>query len=43
MDLYSARIHQLLVLKAPGVSWPSGIAYRTVLVLAAECGFESRP
>ena len=27
-----------------GVSWPSGLAYRTqVLVLAAECGFESRP
>ena len=26
-----------------GVSWPSGLAYRTrVLVLAAECGFESR-
>ena len=26
------------------VSWPSGLAYRTqVLVLAAECGFESRP
>ena len=25
-------------------SWPSGLAYRTqVLVLAAECGFESRP
>ena len=25
------------------VSWPSGLAYRTqVLVLAAECGFESR-
>ena len=30
--------------KACGVSWPSGLAYRTqVLVLAAECGFESRP
>ena len=29
---------------AYGVSWPSGLAYRTqVLVLAAECGFESRP
>ena len=29
---------------ACGVSWPSGLAYRTqVLVLAAECGFESRP
>ena len=58
-DLYSARIHQLMVLKArksflkpsrlylssiSGVSWPSGLAYRTqVLVLAAECGFESRP
>ena len=27
-----------------GVSWPSGLAYRTqVLVLATECGFESRP
>ena len=27
-----------------GVSWPSGLAYRTqVLVLTAECGFESRP
>ena len=27
-----------------GVSWPSGLAYRTqVLVLEAECGFESRP
>ena len=27
-----------------GVSWPSGLAYRTqVLVVAAECGFESRP
>ena len=27
-----------------GVSWPSDLAYRTqVLVLAAECGFESRP
>ena len=27
-----------------GVSWPRGLAYRTqVLVLAAECGFESRP
>ena len=27
-----------------GVSWPSGLACRTqVLVLAAECGFESRP
>ena len=27
-----------------GVSWPSGLAYRTqVLVLAAECEFESRP
>ena len=27
-----------------GVSWPSGLTYRTqVLVLAAECGFESRP
>ena len=27
-----------------GVSWPSGLAYRNqVLVLAAECGFESRP
>ena len=27
-----------------GVSWPSGQAYRTqVLVLATECGFESRP
>ena len=27
-----------------GVSWPSGLAYHTqVLVLAAECGFESRP
>ena len=27
-----------------GVSWPGGLAYRTqVLVLAAECGFESRP
>ena len=27
-----------------GVSWPSGLAYWTqVLVLAAECGFESRP
>ena len=27
-----------------GVSWPSGLAYRTqVLVLAAKCGFESRP
>ena len=27
-----------------GLSWPSGLAYRTqVLVLAAECGFESRP
>ena len=26
------------------VSWPSGLAYRTqVLVLAAACGFESRP
>ena len=26
------------------VSWPSGLAYRTqVLVLATECGFESRP
>ena len=26
------------------VSWPSGLAYRTqVLVLAAECGFESQP
>ena len=26
------------------LSWPSGLAYRTqVLVLAAECGFESRP
>ena len=26
------------------VSWPSGLAYRTqVLVLAAECGFKSRP
>ena len=26
------------------VSWPSGLAYRTqVLVLAVECGFESRP
>ena len=32
---------QVLVI---GVSWPSGLAYRTqVLVLAAECGFESRP
>ena len=29
---------------AYGVSWPSGLAYRTqVLVLATECGFESRP
>ena len=27
-----------------GVSWPSGLAYRTqVLVLAAECGFQSWP
>ena len=27
-----------------GVSWPSGLACRTqVLVLVAECGFESRP
>ena len=27
-----------------GVSWPSGLAYRTqVLVLATECGFESQP
>ena len=27
-----------------GVSWPSGLAYRTqVLVLAAECGFECLP
>ena len=27
-----------------GVLWPSGLAHRTqVLVLAAECGFESRP
>ena len=26
------------------VSWPSGLAYRAqVLVLATECGFESRP
>ena len=31
-------------LRPTGVSWPSGLAYRTqVLVLAAECGFESRP
>ena len=29
---------------ALAVSWPSGLAYQTqVLVLAAECGFESRP
>ena len=28
-----------------GVSWPSSLAYRTqvLVVLAAECGFESRP
>ena len=34
----------LLTFSYSGVSWPSGLAYRTqVLVLAAECGFESRP
>ena len=34
----------LVVDETVGVSWPSGLAYRTqVLVLAAECGFESRP
>ena len=33
-----------LTLEWSGVWWPSGLAYRTqVLVLAAECGFESRP
>ena len=49
------RVHfQILILESVqgtlytnynnGVSWPSGLAYRTrVLVLAAECGFESRP
>ena len=32
------------IMAAIGVSWPSGLAYRTqVLVLAVECGFESRP
>ena len=34
----------MYVLTYSGVSWPSGLAYRTqVLVLAAECGFESQP
>ena len=33
-----------LVGSQTGVSWPSGLAYRTqVLVLATECGFESQP
>ena len=26
-----------------GVSWPSGLAYRTQVLVLAECGFESRP
>ena len=43
------RARDIIHLQSPGsvqigVSWPSGLAYRTqVLVLAAECGFESRP
>ena len=50
----SLRIHRTCMLIADdctvcarsqtvGVSWPSGLGYRTqVLVLEAECGFESR-
>ena len=40
------KYHSQVFLCYEGVSWPSGlhVAYRTqVLVLAAECGFESRP
>ena len=41
---YMVSPQTLLILDCHGVSWPSGLAYRTqVLVLAAECGFESRP
>ena len=40
---YFQRI-QTIMGQYSGVSWPSGLAYRTqVLVLATECGFESRP
>ena len=41
----SGRSHALSTrVEWSGVEWPSGLAYRTqVLVLAAECGFESRP
>ena len=35
---------KLNILQNMGCRGPSGLAYRTqVLVLAAECGFESRP
>ena len=50
ISMFSQHLHTLsftypsIHMTVYGVSWPSGLAYRTqVLVLAAECGFESRP
>ena len=42
-ELFCLKCGTGLQLMEGGVSWPSGLAYWTqVLVLAAECGFESR-
>ena len=42
--IYEVHLCRVCLMQCRGVSWPSGLAYRTqVLVLAAECGFESRP